>query len=145
MAASEGDEAKQTRVKEPKWSGPRALGGFCALSRAGAAAGGGHGGGRVLLTGLPPSLPRRRVLDPPKSRQSARLEVRKEGQVLDVLRAGKKRFAVLGRNGDVCDFLLEHPSISRQHAAIGYDQHGSLYVRARLPPCVPLVPGRGAS
>ncbi|GAB2224752.1 hypothetical protein Droror1_Dr00005522 [Drosera rotundifolia] len=45
------------------------------------------------------------------------LEVLKDGQVLDRVSLDKRRH-IIGRQFPMCDFVLDHPSISRQHAAL---------------------------
>ncbi|RHY04823.1 hypothetical protein DYB38_003025 [Aphanomyces astaci] len=56
------------------------------------------------------------------------LEVWKDGVVAEKLPIGQQACYVLGRNADVCDFELAHPSISRQHAAIVHTKAGTLEV-----------------
>ena len=50
------------------------------------------------------------------------LEVIKEGSVIGIIELHGKAFYIAGRQPDVCDIELEHPSISRQHAVF---QHAS--------------------
>ncbi|KAH9313117.1 hypothetical protein KI387_028152, partial [Taxus chinensis] len=56
-----------------------------------------------------------------------RLEVMKDGEVLDQINLDKRRH-IFGRQVVVCDFVLDHPSISRQHAAVVQHRNGSIYV-----------------
>ena len=35
----------------------------------------------------------------------------------------EKSYYLFGRNKDVCDFVLEHQSVSRVHAALVYHKH----------------------
>jgi pSer/pThr/pTyr-binding forkhead associated (FHA) protein len=55
------------------------------------------------------------------SLHSYSLEVLKEGSIVGCLQLNEKAFYIVGRQPDICDIGLEHPSISRQHAVI---QHG---------------------
>lgn len=45
------------------------------------------------------------------------LEVLKDGEVLDRINLDKKRH-MFGRQFHACDFVLDHQSVSRQHAAV---------------------------
>eukprot|EP00252_Welwitschia_mirabilis_P026135 TRINITY_DN8418_c0_g1_i1.p1 TRINITY_DN8418_c0_g1~~TRINITY_DN8418_c0_g1_i1.p1 ORF type:complete len:446 (+),score=111.83 TRINITY_DN8418_c0_g1_i1:497-1834(+) len=56
-----------------------------------------------------------------------RLEVVKDGEVLDQINLDKRRH-IFGRQAATCDFVLDHPSISRQHAAVVQHRNGSIYV-----------------
>ncbi|GLJ08633.1 hypothetical protein SUGI_0092690 [Cryptomeria japonica] len=56
-----------------------------------------------------------------------RLEVMKDGEVLDQINLDKRRH-IFGRQVAVCDFVLDHPSISRQHAVVVQHKNGSIYV-----------------
>ncbi|CAM6023560.1 unnamed protein product [Sphagnum balticum] len=55
------------------------------------------------------------------------LEVLKEGGVVDKVCLEKKR-ALFGRQALMCDYVLDHPSVSRQHAAVVQHKNGSVYV-----------------
>ncbi|CAE6205960.1 unnamed protein product [Arabidopsis arenosa] len=55
------------------------------------------------------------------------LEVLKEGAIVDTLDVYKKGAYLFGRDG-ICDFALEHPSISRFHAVIQYKRSGAAYI-----------------
>lgn len=55
------------------------------------------------------------------------LEVLKDGQVLDRIPLDKRRH-LFGRQFHACDFLLDHQSVSRQHAAVVPHKNGSVYV-----------------
>ncbi|EOA16100.1 hypothetical protein CARUB_v10004232mg [Capsella rubella] len=55
------------------------------------------------------------------------LEVLKEGAIVDQLNVHKKGAYLFGRDG-ICDFALEHPSISRFHAVIQYKRSGAAYI-----------------
>lgn len=56
-----------------------------------------------------------------------RLEVVKDGEVLDQINLDKRRH-IFGRQVVTCDFVLDHPSVSRQHAAVVQHRNGSIYV-----------------
>lgn len=56
-----------------------------------------------------------------------RLEVLKNGISLESIKGPHKEFVTLGRL-PICDILMEHPSISRYHAIIQFDQDGDAYL-----------------
>ncbi|KAL3519248.1 hypothetical protein ACH5RR_017397 [Cinchona calisaya] len=55
------------------------------------------------------------------------LEVIKDGEVLDKINLDKRRH-IFGRQFQTCDFVLDHQSVSRQHAAVVPHKNGSIYV-----------------
>ncbi|KAF7803887.1 Nuclear inhibitor of protein phosphatase 1 [Senna tora] len=55
------------------------------------------------------------------------LEVLKDGQVLDRINLDRRRH-IFGRQIPTCDFVLDHQSVSRQHAAVIPHKNGSIYV-----------------
>ena len=55
-----------------------------------------------------------------------KLEVLKAGQIVEVLKLHNKDHFVLGRQPDICDFCLEHTSISRKHAVLQYRDDNAL-------------------
>ncbi|MQM03884.1 hypothetical protein Taro_036671 [Colocasia esculenta] len=55
------------------------------------------------------------------------LEVLKDGQVLDRINLDRRRH-IFGRQQPTCDFVLDHQSVSRQHAAVVPHRNGSIYV-----------------
>ncbi|KAK7303448.1 hypothetical protein RJT34_14355 [Clitoria ternatea] len=55
------------------------------------------------------------------------LEVMKDGQVLDRINLDRRR-NLFGRQVQTCDFVLDHQSVSRQHAAVIPHKNGSIYV-----------------
>lgn len=55
------------------------------------------------------------------------LEVLKDGQVLDQINLDRRRH-IFGRQFHACDFVLDHQSVSRQHAAVVPHKNGSVYV-----------------
>ncbi|KAI3973853.1 hypothetical protein MKX01_030429 [Papaver californicum] len=55
------------------------------------------------------------------------LEVTKDGVVLDHINLDNRRH-IFGRQFPVCDFVLDHQSVSRQHAAVVPHKNGSIYV-----------------
>ncbi|KAK9091819.1 hypothetical protein Syun_026730 [Stephania yunnanensis] len=55
------------------------------------------------------------------------LEVLKDGEVLDRINLDKRRH-IFGRQFPACDFVLDHQSVSRQHAAVVTHKNGSVYV-----------------
>mmetsp|Transcript_14711 Transcript_14711/g.35893 ORF Transcript_14711/g.35893 Transcript_14711/m.35893 type:complete len:412 (-) Transcript_14711:205-1440(-) len=61
----------------------------------------------------------------PKYRR-ALFEVSKKDEMVEVVALGNSPSIIFGRQEDVVDKVLQHPSISRQHAAIVHDKHGRL-------------------
>ncbi|XP_068641898.1 protein phosphatase 1 regulatory inhibitor subunit PPP1R8 homolog [Aristolochia californica] len=55
------------------------------------------------------------------------LEVLKDGEVLDQIQLDKRRH-IFGRQFPMCDFVLDHQSVSRQHAAVVPHKNGSIFV-----------------
>ncbi|CAN1175092.1 Protein phosphatase 1 regulatory inhibitor subunit PPP1R8 homolog [Linum perenne] len=55
------------------------------------------------------------------------LEVMKDGEVIDRINLDKRRH-IFGRQSNTCDFVLDHQSVSRQHAAVVPHKSGSIYV-----------------
>lgn len=55
------------------------------------------------------------------------LDVMKDGQVVDQIQLHKRRH-IFGRQIPTCDFVLDHQSVSRQHAAVVPHKNGSVYV-----------------
>ncbi|ESQ47146.1 hypothetical protein EUTSA_v10027659mg [Eutrema salsugineum] len=55
------------------------------------------------------------------------LEVLKEGAIVEKLEVYEKGAYLFGRDS-ICDFSLEHPSISRFHAVIQYKRSGAAYL-----------------
>ncbi|KAJ7967859.1 nuclear inhibitor of protein phosphatase 1 [Quillaja saponaria] len=55
------------------------------------------------------------------------LDVLKDGQVLDRINLDKRR-SIFGRQIQTCDYVLDHQSVSRQHAAVIPHKNGSVYV-----------------
>ncbi|KAL9230370.1 hypothetical protein vseg_005732 [Gypsophila vaccaria] len=55
------------------------------------------------------------------------LEVLKDGIVLDCINLHKRKH-IFGRQFHTCDFVLDHQSVSRQHAAVVPHKNGSVYV-----------------
>ncbi|KAH7287917.1 hypothetical protein KP509_31G002900 [Ceratopteris richardii] len=55
------------------------------------------------------------------------LDVVKDGEVVDKINLEKRR-NIFGRQAIMCDFVLDHPSVSRQHAAVVQHKNGSVYV-----------------
>lgn len=55
------------------------------------------------------------------------LEVLKDGEVRDKINLDRRRH-IFGRQFHTCDFVLDHQSVSRQHAAVVPHKNGSIYV-----------------
>lgn len=55
------------------------------------------------------------------------LEVLKDGDFIDRISLDKKRH-IFGRQVPACEFVLDHQSVSRQHAAVVPHKNGSVYV-----------------
>ena len=58
--------------------------------------------------------------------QQALLEVEKGGEKVETLQVGEHEMYTFGRSL-TCDFPLEHPSISRNHAVICHHENGGIY------------------
>ena len=56
------------------------------------------------------------------------LEVLKTGTIVDTVDLGGRELLIIGRLAETCDYTLEHPSISRQHAAIQFKADGAAYI-----------------
>ncbi|RLN96911.1 hypothetical protein BBJ28_00003373, partial [Nothophytophthora sp. Chile5] len=63
---------------------------------------------------------------PARRNRFAKLRVEKDGAFVEEIAVGPKACYVLGRNEDACDVSLQHPSISRQHAAIVHDKQAHI-------------------
>eukprot|EP00249_Psilotum_nudum_P030749 c43724_g1_i1 orf=1161-1994(-) len=77
--------------------------------------------GNGLSTWQPPDW----AIDPRPGTFS--LEVVKDGEVMDNIALDKRRH-IFGRQAVMCDFVLDHASVSRQHAAVVQHKNGSIYV-----------------
>ncbi|GFS45662.1 SMAD/FHA domain-containing protein [Actinidia rufa] len=55
------------------------------------------------------------------------LEVLKDGEILDRINLEKRKH-IFGRQLHTCDFVLDHQSVSRQHAAVVPHKNGSIHV-----------------
>lgn len=55
------------------------------------------------------------------------LEVVKDGQILDRIHLDR-RSHIFGRQHQTCDYVLDHQSVSRQHAAVVPHKNGSIFV-----------------
>ncbi|GMH05218.1 hypothetical protein Nepgr_007058 [Nepenthes gracilis] len=55
------------------------------------------------------------------------LEVLKDNEILDRISLDKRKH-IFGRQFHTCDFVLDHQSVSRQHAAVIPHKNGSIYV-----------------
>ncbi|KAL9267209.1 phosphatase 1 regulatory inhibitor subunit PPP1R8-like protein [Drosera capensis] len=55
------------------------------------------------------------------------LEVLKEGEVVGQISLDKRRH-IFGRQFHTCDFVLDHQSVSRQHAVVVHHKNGSIFV-----------------
>lgn len=55
------------------------------------------------------------------------LEVVKDGQILDRIHLNRRRH-IFGRQHQTCDFVLDHQSVSRQHAVVVPHKNGSIFV-----------------
>ena len=68
------------------------------------------------------------VASPPPKFEHAHLRVIKDGTLVSRIALGKRAFVRVGRVA-TCDVVAEHRSISRQHAVVGWDALGTLYVQ----------------
>lgn len=55
------------------------------------------------------------------------LDVVKDGEVIDRINLDRRRH-IFGRQVPACDFVLDHQSVSRQHAAVVPHRNGSIYI-----------------
>ncbi|KAG6542137.1 hypothetical protein Mapa_016489 [Marchantia paleacea] len=55
------------------------------------------------------------------------LDVLKDGEVVDKISLDRRR-CIFGRQSVMCDIVLDHPSVSRHHAAIVQHKNGGIYV-----------------
>ncbi|KAL4562926.1 hypothetical protein LXL04_026957 [Taraxacum kok-saghyz] len=55
------------------------------------------------------------------------LDVLKDSELLDKINLDKRKH-IFGRQLQTCDFVLDHPSVSRQHAAVVPHKNGSIFV-----------------
>lgn len=55
------------------------------------------------------------------------LEVMKDGQILDWINLDRRRH-IFGRQQQTCDFVLDHQSVSRQHAAVVPHKNGRFVI-----------------
>eukprot|EP01029_Cantina_marsupialis_P031511 TRINITY_DN9128_c0_g1_i2.p1 TRINITY_DN9128_c0_g1~~TRINITY_DN9128_c0_g1_i2.p1 ORF type:complete len:150 (-),score=37.24 TRINITY_DN9128_c0_g1_i2:168-617(-) len=56
------------------------------------------------------------------------LEVCRNGSVLENIKLIEKDHFLFGRDQRICDQVLKHPSISRQHAVIQFGENDDLYI-----------------
>jgi len=56
------------------------------------------------------------------------IEVLKTGTIIDTVDVSGRELFLIGRLEATCDYVLEHPSISRQHAAIQFAANGAAYI-----------------
>jgi len=57
------------------------------------------------------------------------LEVYKGGKLVEIVKdINRKKCTIFGRNKDMADVVLQHPSISRQHSAIVHGSSGNIYL-----------------
>ncbi|EKX48972.1 hypothetical protein GUITHDRAFT_44954, partial [Guillardia theta CCMP2712] len=65
---------------------------------------------------------------PPADKFPYFLEVLKNGTIVEKIDLQNKDAFLVGRNADVCDVVLDHPSISRQHAVIQLKEDGEAFI-----------------
>jgi pSer/pThr/pTyr-binding forkhead associated (FHA) protein len=56
------------------------------------------------------------------------IEVLKTGTIIDTVDVAGREAFIIGRLAEICDYTLEHPSISRQHAVIQFKADGAAYI-----------------
>ena len=56
------------------------------------------------------------------------LEVMKNGTIIDTIDISQRSHYILGRDSTTCDIVLEHDSVSRQHAVLQFGEQGELYI-----------------
>jgi pSer/pThr/pTyr-binding forkhead associated (FHA) protein len=57
------------------------------------------------------------------------LEVLKDGSIVSTIDLDGKAFYTLGRQPDIVDIVMDHPSISRMHAVLNFRDDGALMLR----------------
>lgn len=60
--------------------------------------------------------------------KGAHLEVMKDDAIVESIDLGQKPYYVFGRNADMADIIIEHPSASRKHAAFVHHKGGKVYI-----------------
>ncbi|RLN59699.1 hypothetical protein BBJ29_006531 [Phytophthora kernoviae] len=68
------------------------------------------------------------AVTPSRRNRRAKLRVEKGGSCIEEVSVSSQACYVLGRSEDQCDVWLQHPSVSRQHAAIIHDKNQQIYV-----------------
>jgi len=56
------------------------------------------------------------------------LEIIKDGVPVDEKDISYKPFILLGKYPDLCDIVMEHPTISRKHAVIQHKNNGEIFL-----------------
>lgn len=51
-------------------------------------------------------------------------EVIKDGTIIEEIDLSKKPFYLIGKYGDLCDIVAQHPSVSRKHAVVQFKEKG---------------------
>lgn len=54
------------------------------------------------------------------------IEVLKDGSIVDTILLNERTHYIFGRQPDICHVQLDHPSISRQHAAVVHSTDGTI-------------------
>jgi len=86
----------------------------------------------------------------PSQLKDSYLDVQKDNITAQVIPIGKSPAKIFGRVKELCDQLLEHGSISRQHAAIVHcaqgptiidlkSSHGTKLNESKIPPAQPML------
>eukprot|EP00743_Colponemidia_sp_Colp-15_P007027 GILK01007583.1.p1 GENE.GILK01007583.1~~GILK01007583.1.p1 ORF type:complete len:637 (+),score=166.16 GILK01007583.1:54-1913(+) len=57
-----------------------------------------------------------------------KIEVLKDGSIAEIFVLDKKPYYILGRQDDICDIVLAHPSSSRQHAVLQHGPNSELFL-----------------
>ncbi|KAL4155115.1 hypothetical protein PRNP1_007229 [Phytophthora ramorum] len=71
---------------------------------------------------MPPYRTPEWAATPARRNHQAKLRVEKGGECIEEISVGPRSCSVLGRSEELSDVWLQHPSISRQHAAIVHDK-----------------------
>jgi pSer/pThr/pTyr-binding forkhead associated (FHA) protein len=56
------------------------------------------------------------------------LQIMKKKELISTISLKSSKYLIFGRKKDLCDVVLDHQSISRQHCVLFFDQHDKVYL-----------------